>query len=235
SLHIPWVVQNANSGCVWMTFLNSPVSQTVLFGDVVESFVQQFSAVWKQTEAIKHILPQWTAAASTQPPAAAHQSAYRQGHSHPPLSAQPRLLTHPPLTVQPGKCCTRHPDHAFDCHRAPPSQVLVFYLTLQVHLWFLCSGHPVHLSEGWRWSCLAKDTIEPVPPADMKAGSISVQGLSLLAVAVSPHLHESHGACHVPMREQGIRILNYPDDWLILEHSRDQLCKHRDLVLSHLS
>ncbi|XP_077100160.1 uncharacterized protein LOC143751477 [Siphateles boraxobius] len=39
----------------------------------------------------------------------------------------------------------------------------------------------------------------------------------------------------VPMREQGVRILNYLDDWLILAHSRDQLCEHRDLVLRHLS
>ncbi len=39
----------------------------------------------------------------------------------------------------------------------------------------------------------------------------------------------------VPMREQGVRILNYLDDWLILAQSREQLCEHRDLVLSHLS
>ncbi len=39
----------------------------------------------------------------------------------------------------------------------------------------------------------------------------------------------------VPMREQGIRIFNYLDDWLILAQSREQLCEHRDLVLSHLS
>ncbi len=39
----------------------------------------------------------------------------------------------------------------------------------------------------------------------------------------------------VPMREQDVRILNYLDDWLILAQSREQLCEHRDLVLSHLS
>ncbi len=38
-----------------------------------------------------------------------------------------------------------------------------------------------------------------------------------------------------PMREHGIRNLNYLDGWLILTHSRDQLCEHRDMVLSHLS
>ncbi len=32
-----------------------------------------------------------------------------------------------------------------------------------------------------------------------------------------------------------MRILNYLDDWLILAQSQDQLCEHRDLVLSHLS
>ncbi len=42
-------------------------------------------------------------------------------------------------------------------------------------------------------------------------------------------------AALVPMREQGVRILNYLEDWLILAQSRDQLCEHRDLVLSHLS
>ncbi len=39
----------------------------------------------------------------------------------------------------------------------------------------------------------------------------------------------------VPLREQGVRILNYLDDWLILAQSQDQLCEHRDMVLSHLS
>ncbi len=39
----------------------------------------------------------------------------------------------------------------------------------------------------------------------------------------------------VPLREQDVRILNLLDDWLILTQSWDQLCKHRDLLLSHLS
>ncbi len=42
-------------------------------------------------------------------------------------------------------------------------------------------------------------------------------------------------AALVPLREQGVRILNYLDDWLILAQSQDQLYEHRDLVLSHLS
>ncbi len=42
-------------------------------------------------------------------------------------------------------------------------------------------------------------------------------------------------AALLPLREQGVRILNYLDDWLILAQSQDQLCEHRDMVLSHLS
>ncbi len=42
-------------------------------------------------------------------------------------------------------------------------------------------------------------------------------------------------AALVPLREQGVRILNYLEDWLILAQSRKQLSAHRDLVLKHLS
>ncbi len=42
-------------------------------------------------------------------------------------------------------------------------------------------------------------------------------------------------AALVPLREAGIRILNYLDDWLIMAQSRALLCEHRDMVLSHLS
>ncbi len=38
-----------------------------------------------------------------------------------------------------------------------------------------------------------------------------------------------------PLREVGVRILNYLDDWLILAQSREQLGDHRDLVLRHLN
>ncbi|KAL0201658.1 hypothetical protein M9458_004845, partial [Cirrhinus mrigala] len=54
-------------------FLDAPISQGGLFGDTVEDFAQQFSAVQKQTEAIKHILPRrdsTTMSARPQPPPA---------------------------------------------------------------------------------------------------------------------------------------------------------------------
>ncbi len=51
-----------------------------------------------------------------------------------------------------------------------------------------------------------------------------------------PHVFKNVAeAALVPLREQCVRILNYLDDWLTLAQSQDQLCEHRDLVLSHLS
>ncbi len=60
-------------------FLDAPISQARLFGDTVEGFAQQFSAVQQQTEAIQHILPQCDAP-STAAPGARPQSARRRGH-----------------------------------------------------------------------------------------------------------------------------------------------------------
>ncbi|KAL1277199.1 hypothetical protein QQF64_023872 [Cirrhinus molitorella] len=63
-------------------FLDAPVSQAGLFGDTVEDFAQQFSAVQKQSEAISHILPRRSA---TKPPGARPQAARRRGR--PPAAA----------------------------------------------------------------------------------------------------------------------------------------------------
>ncbi len=41
-------------------------------------------------------------------------------------------------------------------------------------------------------------------------------------------------AALAPLRLQGIRILNYLDDWLILTSSRVQVIHHRDSLLLHL-
>ncbi len=43
-----------------------------------------------------------------------------------------------------------------------------------------------------------------------------------------------HGCCTGPLRLQGIRVLNYLDDWLILAHSRELVSRHRDIVLGHI-
>ncbi len=41
-------------------------------------------------------------------------------------------------------------------------------------------------------------------------------------------------AALAPLRLQGIRVLNYLDDWLILAHSRELVSRHRDIVLHHI-
>ncbi|KAL1256560.1 hypothetical protein QQF64_012105 [Cirrhinus molitorella] len=63
-------------------FLDAPVSQVGLFGDTVEDFAQQFSAVQKQSEAISHILPR---RGSTKPSSAKPPAARRRGR--PPAAA----------------------------------------------------------------------------------------------------------------------------------------------------
>ncbi len=61
-------------------FLDAPISQAGLFGDTVEGFAQQFSAVQQHTEAIQHILPRRDAP-STATPGARPQSARRRGRT----------------------------------------------------------------------------------------------------------------------------------------------------------
>ncbi len=41
-------------------------------------------------------------------------------------------------------------------------------------------------------------------------------------------------AALAPLRLQGIRVLNYLDDWLILAHSRELVSRHRDIVLGYI-
>lgn len=54
-------------------------------------------------------------------------------------------------------------------------------------------------------------------------------------LSLSPHIFTKIAeAALAPLREVGIHILNYLDDWLILAHSRELLCAHRDMVLEHL-
>ncbi len=55
-------------------------------------------------------------------------------------------------------------------------------------------------------------------------------------LSLSPHVFTKvvEGAL-TPLREVGVGILNYLDDWLILTQSREQLGNPRDLLLRHLS
>ncbi len=79
-------------------FLNAPISQGGLFGDTVEGFAQQFSAVQQQTEAIQHILP-WRDAPSTAAPGLGLSLPVAVGA----LLRPPELL-HPRLNRHIGRC-----------------------------------------------------------------------------------------------------------------------------------
>ncbi|KAL0161017.1 hypothetical protein M9458_044742, partial [Cirrhinus mrigala] len=54
-------------------------------------------------------------------------------------------------------------------------------------------------------------------------------------LALSPHTFtKCVDAALAPLRLQGIRILNYFDDWLILAQSEQLAAQHRDVVLAHM-
>ncbi|KAL0149660.1 hypothetical protein M9458_055035, partial [Cirrhinus mrigala] len=72
-------------------FLAAPVSQAGLFGDTVEDFAQQFSAVQKQTEAIKHILPRRETTRTS--PGAQPQPARRRGRPPAAPKKEPGMKT----------------------------------------------------------------------------------------------------------------------------------------------
>ncbi|MGL5500031.1 MAG: hypothetical protein ACRDCK_02595 [Plesiomonas shigelloides] len=71
-----WLDLAEMKDAVKVRFLDAPIYQAGLFGDTVEDFAQQFSAVQKQTEAISHILP-WREAAPV-PPRTGPQPARRR-------------------------------------------------------------------------------------------------------------------------------------------------------------
>ncbi len=117
------------------------------------------------------------------------------------------------------------------------SQAAVQDVDAETHFWMrpsprlVCSNRP----EGRVLSCLDPPATQAIPAFRVRGTGVSVQGPALRA-APSPRVFTKVGeAALVPLREQGVRILNYLDDWLILAQSRKQLSAHRDLVLKHLS
>ncbi len=65
------------------------------------------------------------------------------------------------------------------------------------------------------------------------------EGLPIQGPALRPGLAprtftKCMDAALAPLRLQGIRVLNYLDDWIILAHSRELVSRHRDIVLGHI-
>ncbi len=76
--------------------------------------------------------------------------------------------------------------------------------------------------------CVDPSVPQAIPAVCVRRTSISVQVLPF-GLSLSPRVFTKVAeAALVPLREQGVRILNYLDDWLILAQSQDQLCEHRD-------
>ncbi len=76
--------------------------------------------------------------------------------------------------------------------------------------------------------CVDPSVPQAIPAVCVRKTSISVQVLPF-GLSLSPRVFTKVAeAALVPLREQGVRILNYLDDWLTLAQSQDQLCEHRD-------
>ncbi len=106
---------------------------------------------------------------------------------------------------------------------------------LDLHFWMrpsprlVCSDRP----ERRVLSCLDPPATQAIPAFEGQAYQYKVLPFGL---SLSPRVFTKVvEAALVPLREQGVRILNYLDDWLILAQSRKQLSAYRDLVLKHLS
>ncbi len=98
-----------------------------------------------------------------------------------------------------------------------------------LHQYWVCSNRP----EGRLPSCFDSSATQAIPTVCVRVPGMAVQGPPLLALPVSPCFKKVVVGALAPLREVGIRVLNYLD-WLILAQSREQSCGHRDLVLRHL-
>ncbi len=117
------------------------------------------------------------------------------------------------------------------------SQAAVQDVDAETHFWMrpsprlVCSDRP----EGRVLSCLDPPATQAIPAFRVRGQAYQYKVLPF-GLSLSPRVFTKvMEAALVPLREQGVRILNYLDDWLILAQSRRQLSAHRDLVLKHLS
>ncbi|KAI2646019.1 ORF V: Enzymatic polyprotein [Labeo rohita] len=204
------------------------LGQAGLFGDTVEDFAQQFSAVQKQTEAIKHILPRRE---STKPPGARPPSARCRGR--PPAAAKtpapPSATTSTEETPLPRRRAQGRAGRGCNFERRFASSGAD---SEPVFAGLVCSHRP----EGRLLSRLDSSSTQTVCPVCLRGSGIPVQSPPLWASPVSLRLYQGRGGCPLPSVGDGHPNpqLNL-DDWLIIAHSRDLLCEHRDLVLQHLS
>ncbi len=75
---------------------------------------------------------------------------------------------------------------------------------------------------------------QEIPEVRFWGQSIPVSGSSIRLSNITPHFHEMRNAALVLLWLQGIHIMNYINDWLILAQSHQLGVWHRDVVLSHM-
>ncbi len=96
--------------------------------------------------------------------------------------------------------------------------------------WIVPAGYFLTPESRPHETAVQDDHAEADPLADLHRGLVLFSGPERRIL--------SHPKCMdaalSPLRQMGIRILNYLDDWLILAQSEVELLSHRTLILSHL-
>ncbi len=75
---------------------------------------------------------------------------------------------------------------------------------------------------------------QEIPSVRLWRKGLQIQGPALRPGFGPEDIYQCMDAALAPLRLQGIRVLNYLDDWLILAHSRELVSRHRDIVLGHI-
>ncbi|KAI2666668.1 enzymatic polyprotein [Labeo rohita] len=241
-------------------FLEAPISQAGLFGDIVEAFAQQFSAQ----------APAQLRRSSNLRLLRAEEGPLRERlrpRNLPVLQLDPpKRLRSIPETSSPGKrdrltCPGPHSTRERVLDSASTRQTAT---TWSIKEQFPSSLGVMHSTSGPLYdgqmlcppfrTCGHTPTLFPhvltqrahsddLPSqADPLFGSFAFEGRAYqykvlpFGLSLSPGVFTKVAeAALAPLREMGIRILNYLDDWLILAHSWDLVCIHRDMVLNHLA
>ncbi len=91
-----------------------------------------------------------------------------------------------------------------------------------------------HRPEGCVFSHPGRSETQEIPSVRLWREGLSIQGSALRPGFGPEDITKCMDAALAPLRLQGIRVLNYLDDWLILAHSRELVSRHRDIVLGHI-
>ncbi len=75
---------------------------------------------------------------------------------------------------------------------------------------------------------------QEVPSVCLWREGLPIQGPALRPGLTPRTFMKCMDAALAPLRLQGIRVLKYLDDWLILAHSRELVSRHKDIVLGHI-